>query len=173
TEQFPELAETQALLAALSASDAVTSVAALRQQRLHLQTSLGNALIWAKGHHAPETSAAFERARELARRLEEASDRVSAYYCLYVGPAIRGEHARMIEIAQLFLREATAQPDCPEILIAHRISGVNCFCFGDFTGAHDHFQKTIELYDQARHGDFAKRFGQDPRAAAEIYDTLT
>ncbi|HZU90441.1 MAG TPA: hypothetical protein VE993_14405, partial [Stellaceae bacterium] len=31
--------------------------------RLHLQTSLGNALIWAKGYYAPETSAAFARSR--------------------------------------------------------------------------------------------------------------
>jgi len=36
--------------------------------RLNLQISLGNALIWAKGHQAPETAAAFARARELASR---------------------------------------------------------------------------------------------------------
>ena len=57
-------------------------------------------------------------------------------------------------MAELFLREATARPDCPETLIAHRISGITCLYFGDFAGAHDHFQKTIELYDQARHGRF-------------------
>ncbi|HZU90438.1 MAG TPA: adenylate/guanylate cyclase domain-containing protein, partial [Stellaceae bacterium] len=38
--------------------------------RLRLQTSLGNALIWAKGYQAPETSEAFGRARELASRVE-------------------------------------------------------------------------------------------------------
>src|SRR5262249_5733566 len=75
--------------------------------------------------------------------------------------------------ARLFLREAAAQPDCPEILNAHRISGQTCWYFGDFAGAHDHFQKTIELCDQARHGDFANRFDQDPRATAEICDALT
>jgi predicted ATPase len=58
-------------------------------------------------------------------------------------------------------------------LIAHRISGLTCFYFGDFAGAHDHFQKTIELYDPARHSDFANRFGQDPRAHAEIMGALT
>src|SRR3974390_2131363 len=66
TQQFPELTEAQTLLAALAQSDAVKSAAAVRQRRLHPQTSLGNALIWAKGHQAPETSAAFARARELA-----------------------------------------------------------------------------------------------------------
>jgi adenylate cyclase len=79
----------------------------------------------------------------------------------------------MREMAELFLREAAARPDCPEALIGHRISGVTCLYFGDFSGAHDHFQQAIELYDQARHGDFANRFGQDPRAGAEVYDALT
>jgi predicted ATPase len=76
-------------------------------------------------------------------------------------------------MAELFLREAAARPGCPESVIAHRISGHTCWYFGDFAGAHEHFQKTIELYDQARHADFANRFGQDPRAAAEIFDALT
>src|SRR6516162_866592 len=58
TQQFRELTEAQALLATLSESDAVKSTAALSQHRLRLQTSLGNALIWAKGYHAPETAAA-------------------------------------------------------------------------------------------------------------------
>ncbi len=141
--------------------------AAPGSNRLQLQTSLGNALIWAKGHQAPETSAAFARARELASRVEDASERFSAYYGLWAGHLTRCEPAPVREMAELFLREATARPNCPETLIAHRISGVTCFYFGDFAGAHEHFQKTIELYDQARHGDFANRFGQDPRAAAE------
>jgi predicted ATPase len=140
--------------------------------RLRLQTSLGNALMWAKGSAAPETSAAFARARELANQVEDASERFSAYYGIWTGHHNRGEPAPMREMAELFLREATARPNCPEALIAHRISGVTRLYFGEFAGAHDHFQKTIELYNPARHADFANRFGHDPRAAAEIYDAL-
>jgi tetratricopeptide (TPR) repeat protein len=138
--------------------------------RLHLQTSLGNALIWTKGHTAPETSAAFARARELASREEDASERFSAYAGLWVGHLNRCEPAPLREMAELFLREATARPNCREALIAHRISGSTRWYLGDFAGAHDHYQKAIEFYDQARHADFANRFGQDPRAAAEAYD---
>jgi len=172
TKQFPELTEAQTLLAALSESDAVKSAAALRQRRVQLQISLGNALIWAKGHQAPETSAAFARARELANQVEDAAERFSAYYGLWLGHFNRCEPAPMREMAELFLREATARPDCAETLVAHRISGITCFHFGDFAGAHDHSQKSLELYDQARHGDFINRFGQDPRGAAEIFDAL-
>jgi predicted ATPase len=172
TQQFPELAEAQALLSALSESDAVKSAATLSERRLHLQTSLGNALIWAKGYHAPETAAAFARARELASRVEDTSERFSAYYGLWAGHLNRSEPAPLREMAEISLREATARPNCPETLIAHRNCGFTCWYFGDFAGAHNHFQKTIELYDQARHGDFANRFGQDPKASAEIGDAL-
>ena len=75
-------------------------------------------------------------------------------------------------MAELFLREAAARPDCPEAVVAHRVSGVTCAYFGDLAGAHEHFQKSIELYDQACHGDFANRFGRDPRATAEIHDAV-
>jgi predicted ATPase len=173
TEQFPELTEAQTLLAALSESDAVKNAAALRQRRLQLQISLGNALIWVKGFQAPETSSAFARARELASGVEDTSERFSAYYGLWVGHLTRCEPAPMREMAELFLREATARRDCPETLVAHRTSGQTRFYFGDFAGAHDHFQKTVELYDNARHADFASRFGQDPRASAEAHDALT
>jgi predicted ATPase len=103
--------------------------------------------------------------------MQGASERFSAYYSRWGGHLSRGEPAPMREMAELFLREATARPDCPETLIAYRVS-CNCFQFGDFAGAHRHFQKTIKLYDQARHADFANRFGQDPRASAEILDAL-
>jgi tetratricopeptide (TPR) repeat protein len=147
--------------------------AATAGDRLRLQTTLGNALIWSKGHQAPETSAAFARARELASREEDAPERFSAYYGLWVGYLNRCEPAPMREMAELFLREAIARPDYPETVVAHRISGFTSVHFGDFAGGHDHFRKTIELYDQARHGDFSNKFGQDPLAAAEIADALT
>jgi predicted ATPase len=104
--------------------------------------------------------------------MEGASERFSAYYSLWGGHLVRGEAAPMRKVAELFVREATARPDCPETLIAHRVSGCTCLQFGDFAGADQHFQKTVELYDKTRHGDFANRFGQDPRASAEILDAL-
>jgi tetratricopeptide (TPR) repeat protein len=172
TRQFPELTEAQTLVAALLESDAVKNAAALRQQRVHLQISLGNALMWAKGLTAPETSTAFARVRELSSREEDASERFSAYYGLWVAHYMRCEPAPMREMAELFLREATDGPDRPEAVVAHRVSGNTCVYFGEYLAAHDHFRKTVELYDRARHGDFANRFGQDPRAAAEIFDAL-
>ena len=104
--------------------------------------------------------------------MEDASERFSAYHGLFSGHFTRAEPAPMREIAELFLRETTARPDCPEPVVAHRNFGTTCFYFGDFAGAHDHYQKTIELYDPARHADFASRFGSEPRATAEALDAV-
>ena len=49
TPQMPEIAEAQALLAALADSDEVKAVEAQRQQRLHLQTAYGQAMMMARG----------------------------------------------------------------------------------------------------------------------------
>ena len=108
TQQFPEFAEAQALLSALSENDEMKSAAALRQRRVQLQISLANALMWAKGNQASETTAAFARARELANQVEDASERFSAYSGLWSGHRTRGEPGPMREMAELFLREATA-----------------------------------------------------------------
>jgi tetratricopeptide (TPR) repeat protein len=140
--------------------------------RLRLHTSYGQALMWSMGYQAPETSAAFARARELASLVEDPAERFSTYYGLWAGHLVRGEHAPMRETAEVSLREAAARPESPEAVIAHRVFGTTCWYFGDFAGAHDHFQKSIELYDQAWHPDFVNRFGNDPRAIAEIFDAL-
>ena len=87
--------------------------AAPASDRLQLQTNLGNALIWARGHQAPETRAAFARAQELASREEDASERFYAYYGLWVGHLNRCEPAPVREIAELSLREAHGEARLP------------------------------------------------------------
>jgi len=60
-------------------------------QRLKLQTTYGNALISARGYQAPETTAAFARARDLAAGIENASERFSVYYGQWAGSFVRAE----------------------------------------------------------------------------------
>jgi class 3 adenylate cyclase/tetratricopeptide (TPR) repeat protein len=138
------------------ASSAVSST-----ERLRLQTAYGQALLWAHGHAAERTKSAFARARELASRVENAIDRFSAYYGLWVGSYTRGEIGPAREMAELFLREIEVQPSLPQACVGHRIFGTTCWYLGDFAGAHHHLEKALSLYDRAAHGDFANRFGQD------------
>jgi hypothetical protein len=63
---MPEIAEAQALLAALTRTEEVKAAETQRQRRLYLQTAYGQAMMWAKGYAAEETRSAFARAAELA-----------------------------------------------------------------------------------------------------------
>ena len=62
TKEMPEIAEAQALLTALAATDEVKVEAAHRQRLAQLHVSYGNALFATRGYGAPETTEAFARA---------------------------------------------------------------------------------------------------------------
>ena len=91
TPEFPEIAEAQALLAALAETDEVKKAAAQRQRRLKLQTSYGQALQWSKGYVAEETKAAFKRAQELAAGTDDDAER----FKILPGPLGREFYARL------------------------------------------------------------------------------
>ena len=172
TPEFPEIEEAQRLFAALAETDEVKNAAASRQRRLQLQTAYANALIHARGHGAPETSAAFAKAQTLAAGLGDAADRFSAYYGQWVGSLNRCEPATMQEAAAAFLRETDLRPDSPEAGVACRISGLTRLYFGDYAGAQVNIEKALAILDSERDRDLAFRFGQDQVAAAMIYLAL-
>ena len=93
TPEMPEIAEAQALLAALAETDEVKVEAAHRQRLTQLHVAYGNALFAARGFGAPETTEAFARARESASGDKDAAGRLAADYGLWVGSYMRGELA--------------------------------------------------------------------------------
>jgi predicted ATPase/class 3 adenylate cyclase len=145
---------------------------AAAEQRLKLQTVYANALIHARGHGAPETSAAFAKAQTLAAGLGEAADRFSAYYGRWVGSLNRCEPAIVQEAAAAFLRETELRPDSPEAGVAYRISGLTRLYFGDYAEARANIEKALAILKSERDRELAFRFGQDQVAAAMIYMAL-
>ena len=98
------------LKAALALAEAMPAGAERQRMLLRLQIAHGQALIAQKGYAAPETTAAFVRARELAAGIDDATERISVYYGLWVGSYTRSELAPMLEMADALLREAEARP---------------------------------------------------------------
>jgi tetratricopeptide (TPR) repeat protein len=172
TPEFPEIAEAQGLLAALAETDEVKNAAEARLRRLKLQTDYGQALLWARGHAMPETKAAFARARELARQVDNAADRFSVYYGQWVSSFTRGEIGPAREMAELFLHDVEADPSLPEACVGHRVFGSTCWYIGEFAKAHEHLQRALNLFDPKQHQDFMHRFGQDVGSQAGIFDAL-
>ena len=84
---------------ALVLAGALAESPAQRLLRLRLQIANGQALIHARGFAAPETAAAFSRAREFASGVEDVTERFPVYYGLWAGSWVRGEFAQMREPA--------------------------------------------------------------------------
>ena len=110
---MPEIAEAQALLAALAETSEVKAGAARRKRLTQLHAAYGNALIAARGYGAPETTEAFARARKSASGDEEAPGRLAADYGLWVGSYVRGDLPSMRTHAAAFLAASRRDPICP------------------------------------------------------------
>ena len=172
TPEMPEIAEAEALLAALAQTDEVKADAAKRQRRLQLQTAYGNALIAVRGFGSPETTEAFSKARESAVGEEGASERLAADYGLWASSYARGALSSMRVYAKAFLSDVEAAPDSPEAGIAHRIAGATHLCAGEYREAREHLERALALFQPGRDDDLAFRFGQDAGVAAMSFLAL-
>ena len=172
TPDFPEIAEAQTLLAEVANSEEVKKEMASRQRRLKLQTSLGEAMIHARGHGAPETTAAFARAADLAAHVEDAAESFSARYGLWTGSYMRGDRATR-ELSMAFLRDAERLPRSPEVLVGHRIVGISLRSEGDYISARMHLEQALSAYEHELHGSLAFRYGVNSRVSCTVYLALT
>jgi class 3 adenylate cyclase/predicted ATPase len=151
---------------------ATSQIATPEGARLKLQTSFGNALIAARGHGAPETTAAFARARELAAAVDDPMERLSANYGLWTGNLSRGEAGPLRAIAEVLLRDIEGKPASPEAAVAHRLAGVTEWYLGNFGLARAHLGQTLAMFDPQRDRDLTYRFGQDMGVSAMVFMAL-
>ena len=170
---MPEIAEAQALLAALAETNEVKLEVAQRQRWQHLNVAYGNALIATRGYGAPETTEAFARARETATGDKGAPERLAADYGLWVGSYVRGELTAMRAYAEAFLGDVEAKPDLPEAGVAHRAAGVTHWFAGEYREGREHLERALTLFQPGRDDDLAFRFGQDAGVTAMHYLALT
>jgi tetratricopeptide (TPR) repeat protein len=170
--EMPEIAEAQALLAALAETDEVKSAAASRQRRLQLQTRYGQAMMFSRGFAAEESKTAFARAQHLAAGVGDASERFDAYYGLFVGSLVRGELGLARETAESFLHDAENAGRMTEAAAARRNVGHVRLFQGDFIDARTNLAEALRTYDPERDRDAKFRFGVDGAAAAAGYLAL-
>jgi predicted ATPase len=173
TPEMPEIAEAQAVLAALAQTDAVERATAQRQRRLDLQASYGHALMWGKGYSADETRAAFARVREFAGPAENAVARFAVYDAQSLSSHMRGEHAQAREAAEFFLREAEAEGRATEAGAARRALGLVCLMQGDLKAARSVLERALADYLPERDAETQFMFGRDTEVAAAAYLALT
>jgi class 3 adenylate cyclase/predicted ATPase len=154
--------------AAASAPPAAASTASA-SQRLRLQTSLGQAMMYCRGFASDESKAAFVRARTLAAGVGDARERFDAYYGLFVGSLLRGELGLAGETAESFLREAKNEGQMTESAVARRCVGLARLYQGDLIDAEANLAESLKVYDPERDRDAKFRFSTDVAAGAAGY----
>jgi predicted ATPase len=140
--------------------------AASASERLKLQTSYGQAVMWSKGYVAEETKAAFARAGELATEVGDAEASLQAEYVRWAHDLWRGELGLARKTAESFLREAERAARPTEAASAHRLLGSTLLYQGDFAGARGHCEQSLRIYDPGRDRQARFRFGSDSRVLA-------
>ena len=146
---------------ALALVDKLTEGPARTLQQLRLQTSYGYALLHGRGQTCADTMKAFARARELAAAVEDAAERTSIYWAMWVISYARAELSSMQELADAMLKDVQRSPDSPEVGIAHQVFGITSWFAGDYLSARAHLEQAVSAYSYERDHHLAARFGFD------------
>ncbi len=115
--------------------------------RLHLQIEHGRALRGSLGHSAPETVAAWTRARQLAADINDPVELAPIHSGLFNACMTHGEIAPMRELAEAIMSAANRRPELPvAAIVAHWTSGVTCWLAGDYLNARVHLEQALAIY---------------------------
>jgi TOMM system kinase/cyclase fusion protein len=131
------------------------------QHELVLQTTLGSALMAAKGQGAPEVGQAYARARELCRQVGETPQLFPVLFGLWRFYQVRAEHQTARELAEQCFSLAQRVQDPTLLLEAHFALGVSMLWLGEVVPARTHLEQSIALYDPQEHRALAFRAGID------------
>ncbi len=169
TPEMPEIREAEALVAALEEIEEVKAAVVARRQRLHLQISYGQAVMWSRGYAAEETKAAFARAQELAAGIGNAAERFDVYYSQWAGCMVRGEPESARATAESFIRDAKTDGTLPDLAAACRTAGRACLSLGDLSQARAHLEEALKICDPEWDGEARRRHGTDCESSATAY----
>ncbi len=115
--------------------------------RLHLQIAYGRALRGSLGYSAPETVAAWTRARQLAADINDPVELSPINSGLFNAGLNHGEIAPMRDLAEAIMSAANRRPESPvAAVMAHWTSGVTCWFGGDYLNARVHLEQALAIY---------------------------
>jgi class 3 adenylate cyclase/tetratricopeptide (TPR) repeat protein len=119
--------------------------------RLHLQIAYGRALRGSLGHSAPETVAAWTRARRFAADINDPLELAPIHSGLFNACLTHGEIAPMRELVDAIMSTADRRPESPvAAVVAHWTSGVTRWFGGDYVNAKVHLEQALAIYGAER-----------------------
>jgi hypothetical protein len=101
----------------------------------------------ARRWRADETKAAVARVQELVSGKDDIAERLNAHYVPIATKLVNGEVNQALTTALTFLRESVAEGGLPDIVAAHRLSGLVYLHAGALPDARMHLEEAIRIYD--------------------------
>ena len=136
---------------AVTIADGLPDEPGRAMNRLDLQIAYGRALRGSLGHSAPETVAAWTRARQLAADINDPVELAPIHAGLFNACFTQGEMAPMRELAEAIMSAANRRPESPvAAIVAHWTSGVTCWLAGDYLNARVHLEQALAIYGAER-----------------------
>jgi tetratricopeptide (TPR) repeat protein len=142
------------------------------QQELLVQMALAVPLMMTKGYTAPEVKAAYTRARELAREVEETPQLFPLLYGLSRFSYGRNASQSASELREQMLRLARSTQDPGLLLVTHMNMGGNLFFQGEFSQAFAQARQGLSLYDPRQHRTLIFLYGDDPQVLCLCWAAL-
>ena len=136
------------------------------RRELAFQIAIGGPLIAAHGYSAPQTGAAYKRARVLCERLGEVEPLVATLSGEFVHYFVCGDYPTMCQLTQE-AQQVSRRVASPVLqLAAHRLAGLTAMHFGDFLQARSEFQAILRMYDAKLHRSRPGHYVHDPEESA-------
>ena len=138
-------------------------------RELAFQIAIGGPLIAVHGYSAPQTGAAYKRARALCEQLGEVEPLVATLSGEFVYYFVHGDYPMMCRLANE-AQQVSRRVASPILqLAAHRLAGMTAMHFGDFPQARSEFQAILPVYDAREHRSKPGYYVHDPEVSALTY----
>src|SRR6185312_9818519 len=96
---------------------------------------------------APQTVAAWTRARQFAANINDPRELAPIYSGLFNASLTHGEIGPMWELADATMNAANRRPDSPvAAVVAHWTNGATCWFGGDYLNARTHLEQALASY---------------------------
>jgi predicted ATPase len=135
---------------------------------MRLQVGLVNALMHTQGYAAPETRASLDQARLLIEQagapeqpIEDTLLLLSVLNGFWLANLLAFNGDTVRDLAAQFLAIAEKQVTTGPLMIGHRLMGSSLMLTGDIAKSREHFDRSLALYNAAKHRPLATRFGID------------
>jgi class 3 adenylate cyclase/tetratricopeptide (TPR) repeat protein len=149
--------------------DTLEDASLAQQLELELQVPRAGALRATRGFAAPETGAAFNRARELCHAIGPTQSIIPVLNGIYSFHLVRNELDRAGAAAHELLQHAREQRNETYEMIGYRAVGAVLLHTGHPATALGRLEQSIALYDIERHKALAFRYGTDHKETASSF----